>query len=167
MYYNYYGITNVSKACQDYIEGLYWVLGYYGSHKSVDWTWHYKHQAAPFITDLYKYVERTHSSWKLDENKHLLSKADCGAMSQKEQLFMVLPRESLINIMRENTSDTPPQQHVDTLVRLFRTNNSNLLDMLFPSRISLDMINKEYMWQSKVLFQGFDDKVYASLMGFI
>lgn len=163
-YYDYYGITNVTEACQDYIEGLYWVLGYYGSHKSVDWSWHYKHQAAPFITDLYKYVERTHTSWKLEESHHLLKKSNCGAMSQKEQLIMVLPRESLLNIMRENTSDT---EQVETMVRLFRTSNSSLLNMMFPTNITLDMINKEYMWQSKVLFQGFDDKVYASLMRFI
>lgn len=46
--------VDYNAICQEYIKGLYWVLGYY-SGKNIDWNWYYPHHYAPFAFDLGSY----------------------------------------------------------------------------------------------------------------
>jgi len=159
-YYNFNGVVDIDLICRDYIEGLYWVTGYYEFHKMVNWAWYYRHDASPFISDLYKYVKGA-AARELPtfiEESIFLRNTECGVLSQKQQLLMVLPRESLKHIMDEDSK---------CLERIFRTTDSYHLEMMFPQKLSLNMMNKEYMWQSRVMFREFDDKVYSLFLQYI
>ena len=58
-YNNFYGISgdNADTVCFNYIEGLYWVLGYYNSHIHKNWSWYYTYRASPLCEDLFNYLK--------------------------------------------------------------------------------------------------------------
>jgi 5'-3' exonuclease len=73
---------------------------------------------------------------------------------------MVLPRYSLISILKENNEYSPSLGNLITLDRLQRLFKSDSIDVLkyYPNNLCIDMINKEYLWQGKVFFEHFDIK---------
>lgn len=137
-YYNYYDITNVNESCENYINGLYWVWGYYNSHNHDNWSWYYKFHSSPFISDLYKYLETT---WKTTQIIIKLTKP----LQPIQQLIMVLPKKSLLEITKEIDIDK-----YSRFKRLLEQNK------FFPDKYTLDMIHKEYMWQSKIFLETID-----------
>lgn len=143
-YYSYYGITNVNEVCRDYIHGLHWVLGYYNGHEHNNWDWFYKHHATPFVSDLFTYLQHSEEVLVIESSE---------ACTEMEQLFMVLPRRSLLEILQEEGTD-----FYDRVQRIFRTRCSKELEVYYPSKICVDLIHKEYLWQSKVFFNQFDKK---------
>ena len=65
--------------------------------------------------------------------------------------MMVLPKESLLNIIKNQDHDL-----YEKLIRIFNT-YSKELDEYYPNKICLDMIHKEYVWQSKVFLKDFQN----------
>jgi hypothetical protein len=49
------------------------------------------------------------------------------------------------------------------LVRLFNT-ESKLLKEYYPDKIYLEMINKEYLWQSKIFLQNFNPDIFKGYL---
>lgn len=135
-YYTYYGIHNINDACHNYIEGLNWVLGYYHGHQHNNWTWCYKYQASPFFEDLYNYIKSRYDNMEI-----IISPSE--PLLQLTQLLMVLPKESLYNVLDEKTKLQ--------LKRFNRIYNQN-----YPQNISVDLIDKEFLWQSTIFFKPFD-----------
>ena len=95
-YYKFYGINNINQCCEDYITGLYWVLGYYNNHHHNNWSWYYNHEVVPFATDIYNYLKQYNSLQNSLKNSLQNSKP----LNQLEQLLIVLPKESLIEILK-------------------------------------------------------------------
>lgn len=157
-YYSYYGITNTHDACEDYLRGIYWIFGYYNNHIHQNWTWSYKYNATPFASDLYEYLKNNLNKTSISSILEIINIDKSEPNTQLEQLLMVLPKESLLNIIREINTDT-----YEKLLRLFRT-NSNDLNEIFPDILFIDMIHKEYLWQSKILFKKFDNKFLRILL---
>jgi 5'-3' exoribonuclease 1 len=144
-YYNYYGIpiSNMKDTCQNYLEGLYWILGYYRNHEHNNWTWYYKYENTPFISDLYLFLKnKRYKKVCIEETQ---------SYSPKEQLIMVLPRTSLLPIL----SDIDKELH-EKLLRLFRLNNLEM-EIYFPTKIYLNMTFKEYLWQSDIFISNLSD----------
>ena len=144
-YYSYYGITDVDKACHDYLTGLLWVWGYYNGHEHDNWSWFYPHHETPFVSDLYNYVEG--QLLKLIGDNEL---KPTDPNTPLEQLMMVLPRNSLLGILQ----DINPNLY-SKMNRIFGT-NSSILDTLYPKRIIVDMLHKEYLWQSKLFIEPYE-----------
>jgi 5'-3' exonuclease len=144
-YYDFYGINDVNDACQNYLNGLYWILGYYYNHIHNNWSWFYTSKAIPFSSDIFKYL--------LKCNKNEILKIDTLQKSKVntplEQLTMVLPKKSLLHIL-ENTD----RNLYEKFIRIFNT-SSNELNEYYPDKICLDMIHKEFMWQSKIFIKDF------------
>jgi 5'-3' exoribonuclease 1 len=150
-YYLFYGINNLENVCFDYIQGLYWILGYYNNHSHNNWSWFYNHHATPFISDLFYFLKNNSNSTivKLECSNYL--KQSC-SLTPLEQLLLVLPRHSLISILKENNEYSTI---VDRLQRFFKCDSIDVLKY-YPNKLCIDMINKEYLWQGKVLFEHFD-----------
>ena len=145
-YYSYYGIYDINKACENYIDGLYWTFGYYNNHIHDNWSWYYKYDQVPLASDLYNYllIQKEHFDDKC--NKQYI----CATLpvSQLEQLLMVLPKGSLLNTLESIDSD-------GKFKRILQT-HSEELNKYYPENLCIDLINKEYLWQSKIFFHSID-----------
>jgi len=145
-YYQYYNVININSACESYLTGLYWILGYYNNHCHNNWSWYYEYHEVPFASDLYSYLCKNKNIFLENINYcKFLQSSSC--ISSLEQLFLVLPKESLLEIIKEKNIII-----YNKLVRLFNT-ESKLLDNYYPNKIYLDITNKEYLWQSKVFLK--------------
>lgn len=155
-YYLYNNISNVDQACLEYIEGLYWILGYYHEHEHNNWTWYYRHHATPFAHDISNFLSRymDYTVQYIDCSPHLRASEPCSSL---HQLMMVLPRESLMNILGEDTSNS---RVCDKLKRLFKTPSATV-ERSYPTMLCIDMMHKEYMWQAKLLNDMFDDNIIS------
>jgi 5'-3' exonuclease len=152
-YYKFYNIINVDDACEQYLTGLYWVLGYYNNHNHDNWSWYYSYHGSPFISDLYKFLVNKGDKYLRQINlcKDLQPSKQNTTL---EQLFMVLPKSSLMEIIKEKDNIM-----FEKLLRIFNT-DSKILNEYYPDKIYLEMINKEYVWQSKVFLKSFDNTIF-------
>lgn len=141
--YSYHGVTDVNSVCMHYLEGLYWISGYYGNnglnHIHNNWSWYYKYDTIPFCDDLYNFM-KNHS----DDLTHYIETTQNLAISKPstplKQLCLVLPRESLMNIMKDNMN--------------YRSEFKLLVGCgFFHDKICVDISNKDFLWQSKVFFK--------------
>jgi 5'-3' exonuclease len=146
-YYSYYGVaqSDVKTLCRDYLEGLYWILLYYDNHRHDNWSWYYEHHAIPFASDLAAYLKE-HMSEFLEYIARTSSLRKSSPCTEIEQLCMVLPRESLLNVIEPTLKCK--------IERVFRTDSCDLENM-YPKKISVDILYKEYMWQSKIFIEPF------------
>lgn len=150
-YYKYYNIDNIDDACEKYLTGLYWILGYYNNHNHENWSWYYPYHGVPFVSDLYTYLCKTNNKYTIDLQK---SKPN----SNLEQLFLVLPKESLLEIIKEKDITI-----YNKLLRIFNT-ESKMLNEYYPNKIYLDVINKSYLWQSKVFLKNINSDIFKNII---
>lgn len=153
-YYTYYNVIDIDDACENYLVGLYWILGYYNNHIHENWSWYYPYHAVPFISDLYTYLSKTKNNFL--KNKKNLEKSIPN--SSLEQLFLVLPKESLLEIIKEKDITIYKK-----LLRLFNT-ESKMLENYYPDKIYLDVVNKEYLWQSKVFLNNINPVFFRNII---
>ena len=170
-YYLFYGIQNKENAVKQYLTGLYWVLGYYNGHLHDNWSWYYTEHASPFASDIFAYLNESTGSKKdkvKDEfvqvskntNKNIdnLKKYTIEILKSSkpnttiQQLFMVLPRESLLEIIKSKDITL-----YNKTIRIFKTYSKDLEDY-YPTKIYLELIHKEYLWQSKIFLKSFNRK---------
>jgi len=148
-YYNFYGMDmddNNVKACKNYLTGLYWILGYYNGHFHNNWNWFYENEAIPFASDIFNYL----LNYKDDFDVNI---KECVPNTQLEQLFMVLPRDSLLEIIGELDIKL-----LEKTKRIFNT-YSEELESYYPKNVNFELINKEYLWQSKIFLKPFKNKI--------
>lgn len=144
-YYTFYEIPK-TEACFNYIEGLYWVLGYYKGHTHNNWNWYYKYHNSPFCSDIFEFL-RTQQNLEIN---FINDQPD----TQLKQLYMVLPKKSLLLILKE--------LELDSAISFKKF--IPYLEEYYPDKIYIDIINKRYLWQSKVLFNNIDDKIIDLLI---
>lgn len=149
-YYTYYDIksNDIDNICLNYIEGLYWVFGYYNNHIHKNWTWFYKYNNSPFCSDIFEFLRKTpiENIMKCIQNTDTLEKSKI--YTPIKQLYMVLPKTSLKNILIDKGYDINNLDYT-----LFAYNN------YYPEQICIDLYNKRYLWQSKIFFENIDENV--------
>ena len=153
-YYLYYNINLKHKACFNYIEGLYWILAYYYDHVGThnNWNWYYSYNNSLFCSDLFEYL-RTNNLTLLQENINKTESLNSSnVFSSIKQLCMVLPKSSLISILKE--LNYPKLKLLELTVLKYET--------YFPDNIFVDTVNKKYLWQSKIFFKNSecDDNIF-------
>lgn len=153
-YYKYYNIDNIDSACENYLTGLYWILGYYNNHNHENWSWYYPYHGVPFISDLYTYLCKAKNDF-LKNTKDLQKSTPNSSL---EQLFLVLPKESLLEIIKEKDNII-----YNKLLRIFNT-ESKMLNEYYPNKIYLDVINKNYLWQSKVFLKNINTDIFKNII---
>ena len=131
--------------CFNYIEGLIWIFFYYKGHCHENWSWIYKYHNSPFCSDLFEFVKN---------NSKLIVNIDFkkdNSYSPIKQLCLVLPKKSLLYILKElDYNDQHP-------LILFINKESN--EKYYPNKLFIDIINKRYLWQSKIFFENIDDNI--------
>ena len=71
---------DISKLCEDYLKAIQWTFEYYFKG-CPEWRWYYRHDLAPLMIDLHKYLEK---SPEISFHKDI-------PYSPQEQLKIVLP----------------------------------------------------------------------------
>lgn len=140
-YYNYYGVSNIQEVCEDYIKTMIWVYEYYNNHFHQNWNWFYKHKAPPLIQDLSNF------------NKHVFINFDKDKpFSMKEQLFYILPKDSLMKTLSEKD------------FKIFK-NFSNTIEFekYFPLKFTLNIYGVCYIWNSEIIINDMDYNLYNFL----
>ena len=135
--------------CKNYIISLYWILGYYNGHCHENWDWYYDHYATPFVSDLFSYLS---GNFVIQNIKFKKTKP----VTTLEQLCMVLPKDSLLEIV--NSID---DELYKKMKRIFNTRD---IITYYPNEICLDMINKQYLWQSKIFLKTFNSEIINILL---
>lgn len=139
--YSFYDIQNVNTACMHYLEGLYWISGYYGNslsnHLHDNWSWYYAHDTVPFCIDMFNFLKNNIDTLRefLSTTPNLTTSKPLTAI---KQLCLVLPKESLTSISKGKFNN-----ECTLLVK----------SGFFQDKICVDISNKEYLWQSKVFFK--------------
>lgn len=154
-YCNFYNLSDLNSICFNYIEGLYWILGYYNGHVHNNWSWYYKYHNAPLCEDIFNYLKRNNNKLinDINQSKHLNSSESYSCL---KQLCLVLPRESLVNLK---------DHRFDEVIKHFdNSNSSKYITNLFPIKLYVDIIGKEYLWQSKILFERINEEILDILV---
>ena len=130
-YEHYFGICEHQEEFIDniiklYLEGIVWVSKYY-FEKCSDWRWHYPYDHAPFISDIYNYINKH----KIDLNNIKLKTTD--PVGIPTQLMSILPPQCV---------ELMPKSHRN----LVNNYLSPIIDM-YPTKIKLDYLYKELFWQ--------------------
>ena len=156
-YYTYYNTVHnnnngIDDLCRNYITGLYWTLGYYTGHAHNNWSWYYPYHCTPFVSDLYDYLRNFTITFTLERsNTFTLERSN--ALTPLEQLFMVLPEKSLLSVIKELEISS---QVYDKLYRILNNRNSNVVQKIYPRTLNVDLIHREYLWQSKLFLEEYD-----------
>lgn len=161
-YHRYYDLSTeiINDACFNYIEGLYWILGYYNGHIHDNWSWYYKYDNVPSPEDIFYYLleQSKQNQFKILQETLIksvqLQKTSCYSMLK--QLFLVLPKESLLTILDDSLLSTPTPDDI-VISRKKIESKIRSLNSVFPDILFLDLVNKEFMWQSKVFFKDIDE----------
>jgi 5'-3' exonuclease len=148
-YYKYFNIYDSNKACEDYIQGLYWILGYYNNHSHDNWSWFYSFDATPFASDIFEYLRQYKEKIQHNVTKIIRSIPN----DPISQLFMVLPKQSLLEILKEQNEELFYKTQ-----RILNTYSETINDY-YPSKIYLDIIHREYLWQAKIFLKQFDKNI--------
>jgi len=128
-YFNwpYNGIDDgLRDICKEYLNMITWNFKYYfNAQGPSDWRIYYRYAGVPLISDLRDYLNETTEGLnaKFDKKK---------PFSPKEQLMLVLPKESLLKLVPEATEAV-----------------NGPLKELYPEHFVLDAIGKRFLWESK------------------
>ncbi|AYV84760.1 MAG: XRN 5'-3' exonuclease [Hyperionvirus sp.] len=126
-YSHYFGVAEhyqelVDSMAKLYIEGLAWVTRYY-FEECPSYTWQYPYTHAPFMSDIYKYLSENNldiNTIKFDLNKPLT------------------PCVQLLSVLPPACSNLIPKKYAPLVTNA----KSPILD-LYPTKVPLDMINKD------------------------
>ncbi|KFA76298.1 hypothetical protein S40288_02951 [Stachybotrys chartarum IBT 40288] len=129
--------TELKNLCENYVQGLQWVLYYY--YRGIaSWPWFYAYHYAPLISDVVKGVG-----------------ADLNFV--KGQPFK--PYEQLMGVLPDRSKKIVPKVYHD----LMTNPNSPIIDF-YPRDFELDMNGKKMDWEAVVKIPFIDEKRLLSAM---
>ncbi|KAF7936858.1 hypothetical protein BELL_0391g00040 [Botrytis elliptica] len=123
--------TELTKLCENYVQGLQWVLYYY-YRGVVSWPWYYQYHYSPMISDVIKGL-KADVNFKLGQPFHPF-----------EQLMGVLPDRS--------------KKIVPTVYHDLMTNPASPIIDFYPRDFELDMNGKKMEWEAVVKIPFIDEK---------
>ncbi|TVY48203.1 5'-3' exoribonuclease [Lachnellula occidentalis] len=115
--------TELTKLCENYVQGLQWVLFYY--YRGVaSWPWFYQYHYSPMISDVVKGL-KADVNFKLGQPFH--------------------PYEQLMGVLPDRSKKIVPAVYHD----LMTNPNSPIIDF-YPRDFELDMNGKKMEWEAVV-----------------
>ncbi|OAA74060.1 5'-3' exoribonuclease 1 [Cordyceps fumosorosea ARSEF 2679] len=126
-----------TKLCENYVEGLQWVLFYY--YRGIaSWPWFYKYHYAPLISDVAK-------------------GASAKLQFEKGQPFK--PYEQLMGVLPDRSKKIVPTAYHDLM-----TNPSSPIIDFYPRDFELDMNGKKMDWEAVIKIPFIDEKRLLAAM---
>lgn len=120
-----------TKLCENYVQGLQWVLFYY--YRGIaSWPWFYQYHYAPLISDVAK-------------------GANANLVFEKGQPFK--PYEQLMGVLPDRSKKIVPTVYHDLM-----TNPSSPIIDFYPRDFDLDMNGKKMEWEAVVKIPFIDEK---------
>lgn len=149
-YYLYYGIklSEIDKVCLHYIEGLYWIFGYYNNHIHNNWSWFYNYQNTPFCSDLFETLRKIPFERIITYMNKSNNLKSSNAYIPLKQLYMVLPKTSLKCILSDMNYNVNNLEHTLFTYKKF-----------YPEQIYVDLWSKKFLWQTKIFFENINDDI--------
>jgi len=131
----------VDDLSREFLQGVVWTYRYY-FEGCCSWSWKFPYPHAPFMSDIFAYVEKKSSSGSLDLSN--LKIDDTGPLQPCQQLVAVLP-PSCNNI-------------IPVSYRYLVTSDKSSIIEYFPQKIELNMIGKYRYWQCEPKIPQIDPK---------
>ncbi|KAL3422909.1 exonuclease kem1 [Phlyctema vagabunda] len=129
--------TELTKLCENYVQGLQWVLYYY-YRGIVSWPWYYGYHYSPMISDVIKGLNAD-VDFKLGQPFH--------------------PYEQLMGVLPDRSKKIVPTVYHD----LMTNPNSPIIDF-YPRDFELDMNGKKMEWEAVVKIPFIDqDRLLAAM----
>ena len=122
---------DISKICNEYLEGMQWILNYYTTGVT-SWTWYYPYHYAPFASQLAKYI----NTYKFIEYGPTVP---------------LLPLVQLLAILPPKSSQLLPNP-LDTLL----TDKDSPLKPFCPDKIKIDLSGKRKEWEGVTIIPMID-----------
>lgn len=155
-YYTYYNMyNNIEDSVLNYLEGMFWTLGYYFNHSHNNWRWYYKYNEAPLMKDVLNVMEYEIKGIQNEIRNITIKKTS--SYNEKEQLLLVLPLESLERIKERNKEN-------NWLKNLDIIKNTKDFKDYYPTILFLDCSNVEYIWQAKPILKHISDEFLSSII---
>ncbi|KAG0646479.1 5 -3 exoribonuclease 1 [Hyphodiscus hymeniophilus] len=129
--------TELTKLCENYVQGLQWVLYYY-YRGVVSWPWYYQYHYSPMISDVIKGL-KADVNFKLGQPFH--------------------PYEQLMGVLPDRSKKIVPTVYHD----LMTNPNSPIIDF-YPRDFELDMNGKKMEWEAVVKIPFIDEKRLLAAM---
>ncbi|EKD14734.1 uncharacterized protein L3040_002838 [Drepanopeziza brunnea f. sp. 'multigermtubi'] len=129
--------TELTKLCENYVQGLQWVLHYY-YRGVVSWPWYYQYHYSPMISDVIKGLNAD-VNFKLGQPFH--------------------PYEQLMGVLPDRSKTIVPSVYHD----LMTNPNSPIIDF-YPRDFELDMNGKKMEWEAVVKIPFIDEKRLLAAM---
>jgi 5'-3' exonuclease len=125
----------VKNLVNEYLIGIRWV-SYYYFQKIPDWSWFYKYDYPPFLSDISKYlINMNKITFKLNKS------------------YMLKPLEQLLTILPKQASYLLPQQ----------LTNIPEISHLQPLQINIDFLYKHRYWEGVTLLPILDIKLIKNI----
>ena len=137
-YKNNFSENEITKACQDYLNGMVWSINYY-TDKCIDYGWTYKSEYVPCVDDIYKNLK--------------LNLVDPNALFSAEKILTDFPSINfqLMYIM--------PPQSVKLLpvpLRSLVRNKKSPVKHYYVKEFEIDKVNKKLLWECEPLLPVID-----------
>ncbi|KAI1003374.1 5'-3' exoribonuclease 1 [Podosphaera aphanis] len=127
----------LTKLCENYVQGLQWVLYYY--YRGVaSWPWYYKYHYSPMISDVIKGL-KADVSFELGQPFH--------------------PFEQLMGVLPDRSKKIVPNVYHDLM-----TNPESPIIDFYPREFELDMNGKKMEWEAVVKIPFIDEKRLLAAM---
>ncbi|KAF7945275.1 hypothetical protein EAE96_010053 [Botrytis aclada] len=123
--------TELTKLCENYVQGLQWVLYYY-YRGVVSWPWYYQYHYSPMISDVIKGL-KADVNFKLGQPFH--------------------PFEQLMGVLPDRSKKIVPSVYHDLM-----TNPASPIIDFYPRDFELDMNGKKMEWEAVVKIPFIDEK---------
>jgi 5'-3' exonuclease len=144
-YYEYYFNSRINQQkfinniCKNYLMMIEWIKKYYFDIDMPSWRYYYEFNEAPFISDLYEYLNNL-----LSDSKQFESIKYEESISIETQLLSVIPQQYYKNIFSKNI-----EKKYDKFL------NDNITKYMFPKKPHLDL-NKEMYWMCEPILPQID-----------
>lgn len=149
-YYKFYQIFDTQQVCHDYLKTLYWNYFYYFFHKHSNWSWSYTHYNAPFSSDFYNFV----SNISTYDDYISFNFIQDNPLQPIEQLLSILPKKSLKNVLE-------PELYTKFL---YCHKSIPYFKKCYPDTIFIDINNKQYFHESKILYEPININIITNLL---